>query len=133
MIVICILIIMSMTGFAQDSKVSKWIIDKQTSFTCQSITFSEDSDTVIFLNTVIFHSPFVQIDSAEKILYNKRSKKLIIEPPFKGRITLNDGKNGMKVLSGLPPDYIDRWKITRSIEYTLGQHVVIERSPNDGL
>jgi len=107
MIISYIIIMISMTGFAQNSKVSKWIIDKQTSFTCQSITNSEDSDTVIFQNAIFFHSPFVEIDSAQKIVFNKRSKKLTIVPPFTGRITMNDGKNGMKVISEVPNNIVD--------------------------
>jgi hypothetical protein len=118
---------MSTVGFTQNSNISKYVVDKQTSFTCQHITFSEDTDTVIFQQAVFFYSAFVKIDSAEKIIYNKRTKKLIMEPNFKGQMTMNDGKNGMKLISQVDFPNGDDIKKIRSIEYTIGDHFVIEK------
>ena len=74
LIVSCILIMMSSIGVAQNSGVSTWVVDKSL-FTCQDITYSENSDTVIFRHLVTFRSSFVQIDSAEEIIFNRQTKK----------------------------------------------------------
>jgi len=98
---ICILIIIVITGFAQNNNSSEWVIDKTTLFTCQSINYSEKTDTVVFQKNVYFTSEFVQINNAEKIIYNKQTKKLIIFTKDKGSLKMNDNKNGMKLISNI--------------------------------
>ncbi len=107
LIVSCILIMMSSIGVAQNSGVSTWVVDKQTSFTCQDITYSENSDTVIFRHLVTFRSSFVQIDSAEEIIFNRQTKKLVMESNS-GSMRLNEG---MKFIIAVPFSVgNDAWK-----------------------
>jgi ethanolamine utilization protein EutP (predicted NTPase) len=124
LILSCILIIIGLTGIAQSTRVSKWLIDKNTLFTCQNINYSEKSDTVIFQNNVNFNSVFVQIKDAEKILFNKKTKKLTILSPKKGMMEMNDKKNGMKLISKISLINEDDWKKVKCIEYTIGEHAV---------
>ena len=119
-----ILIAMSLSGFAQSTKVSKWVIDKNTSFTCQNLNYSEKSDTVIFQNNVNFNSVFVKIKDAEEILFNKHTNKLTILSPKKGVIEMNDNNNGMKLISEIPLNNEDNWNKVKCIEYTIGEHAV---------
>ena len=115
---------MALSGIAQSTNVSKWVIDKNTLFTCQNINYSEKSDTVIFQNNVNFNSVFVKIKDAEEILFNKHTNKLTILSPKKGVIEMNDNNNGMKLISELPLNNDDNWKKVKCIEYTIGEHAV---------
>ena len=127
LIVSFILILITISGIAQNLGISKWVVDDKTSFTFQSIINSEKTDTVVFLNDVSFNSEYMKLENVEKIIYNKNSKKLIIISKDKGDLRMNDGKNGMKLVSTIGLINDDTWKKANFLEYTIGEHSVYVR------
>ena len=127
LIVSFILILITISGIAQNPGISKWVVDDKTSFTFQSIINSEKTDTVVFLNDVSFNSEYMKLENVEKIIYNKNSKKLIIISKDKGDLRMNDGKNGMKLVSTIGLINDDTWKKANFLEYTIGEHSVYVR------
>jgi hypothetical protein len=107
----------ALSGFSQSSKVLTGEIDSTSFITCGRISAGE-SDTVVFQDNVTFHSRLVNIDSVDRIVYNKLTKKLIVRSVSKGTVTL--GK-GMKLVTMLPLNNPDDWKKVTSIEYTIGE------------
>jgi hypothetical protein len=87
---ISILLPIGIFGIAQSKNSLKWSIDKNTYFMSQRIIASNDNDTVIFLDNVSFHSNLFSIDSVDKIVYCKKSKKLSIGSSKKGSLTLSE-------------------------------------------
>ena len=116
-----IVLFLTFSGFTQVHQESKWIVDSKSFFTSQSILCSEKSDTVIFLK-VSFVSEYLKVNDVEKITYNKKTKKLIIVSKDKGSLVMNDGKNGMKLVSDYALNDKDGWKKVKFIEYTIGEH-----------
>jgi hypothetical protein len=84
LILTSILLTISVIGDSQTNNALKWKIDKKIYFTSLRIIESKDNDTVIFLDNVCFHSKLFSIDSVDKIVYCKKSKKLSIGCSKKG-------------------------------------------------
>ena len=76
---------------------------------------------VIFLKAS-FVSEYLKVNDVERITYNKKTKKLIIISKDKGSIVMNDGKNGMKLVSDFELNDQEGWKKVKFIEYTIGEH-----------
>ena len=111
------------SGFSQVTQESKWTIDGSSFFTSQSVINSEKSDTVVFLN-VNFVSEYLKVNDVDKIIYNKKTRKLTIISKDKGTLAMSDGKNGMKLVSEYSLSNTEEWKKIKFIEYTIGEHSV---------
>ncbi|MEI6682778.1 MAG: hypothetical protein WCO44_09125 [Bacteroidota bacterium] len=108
-------------GFAQNQAVSEWAVDQNSSFLFGRILFSEKSDTVIFLDRVKFHDARVDIDSVDRIVYNRRTRTLTAVSGEKGKVRL--GKE-MELVTASPLNSKEDLTKVKVIEYTLGKKSV---------
>lgn len=70
--IICIVMVFVVKiAVSQTIPRSKWKVDKQNYFLYQNCITSGQSDTIIFIGIVSFHSDLLNIDSVDKITYAK--------------------------------------------------------------
>ena len=127
-IISCSFSLLSFLGTTQNLSTSNWVIDQNNSITCQNIIYTENSDTVIFLNDITLTLEFITLENADKVIYDKRTKNFIIIPIVeKGILKMKDGISIVKyVCQGVMDSGIE-WKMDNYMEYTLGEHLLFIR------
>jgi hypothetical protein len=116
---ISILLSIGIFGVSQSKNSLKWSIDKKTYFMSQRIIESNENDTVIFLDNVSFHSNLFNIDSVDKIVYCKKSKKLSICSSKKGSLKLS---KIMRPTIITPITEASDSYLFDELEYIIGEH-----------
>lgn len=124
--IICLIMVSVVTiTIAQTIPLSKWKVDKKNYFLYQNCISSNQNDTIIFFGIASFHCDLVNIDSVDKITYDKKTRKIILcgskSGSKKGTIKFSD-KIFKKMLTPIT-EISDTFPID-TIEYIIGEKTV---------